>query len=66
MIHYFDVEHSLAYGSFPFEKLSESGIHAVLLQTKGMKQSIRIFVADEGEEIKEEPKKKGFFCGLFG
>ncbi len=24
------------------------------------------FLADEGEEIKEEPKKKGFFGGLFG
>ena len=50
MRHYFDIEHSISYGSFPFKKLEEYGIDTVLLEDKGMKQRIRIFISDEGED----------------
>ena len=50
MKHYFDIEHSLSNGAFPFEELSKNGINTVLLEGKGMKQNIRIFVSYAGEE----------------
>ena len=52
MERYFDIEHSKTNGSFPFEKLEECGIKTVLLQDRGMKQTIRIsiFIDPDGEE----------------
>ena len=50
MERYFDIEHSKTNGSFPFERLAASGIKTVLLQDRGMKQTIRIFIDPDGEE----------------
>ena len=51
MKHYFDIEHRLSNGAFPFEELSKHGINTVLLEDKGMKQNIRIFVSYAVEEV---------------